>query len=79
MVERCLTGTLEYVRKDGGTNEVAPEKTTVHLVDNHRLYVHGNLDITTDERSIKAIRATLCGCGYSNNKPFCDNSEECKP
>src|SRR5699024_44353 len=79
IVERCPTGALTYVRKDGVENEKAPEKTTIGQVDGNRIYVTGHLDIEAEEGSIKATRATLCGCGYSENKPFCDNSEQCKP
>lgn len=79
IVERCPTGALTYVRKDGKADEVAPEKTVITNADGNRIYVKGNLHIETDEGSIQVTRATLCGCGYSGNKPFCDNSEQCKP
>lgn len=79
VVERCPTDALEYTRKDGGAKEVAPSSTTIVQEENGRLYRRGNIQIMNGEEAVQATRATLCGCGYSQNKPFCDNSEECKP
>ncbi|MBX3066910.1 MAG: CDGSH iron-sulfur domain-containing protein [Anaerolineae bacterium] len=71
----CPSGALHYERKDGGTEEATPAINTITLWRNGPLEVRGDLDIvgaTVDVRG--ETRATLCRCGASQNKPFCDNS-----
>lgn len=78
VVERCPSGALEYVRKDEGPNEVANEETVISIHPNNILFVRGNIKITDQEEEIHTTRASLCGCGQSENKPFCDQSSACK-
>ena len=77
VVERCPTGALSYVRKDG-TEEQAVGENTVHIANNGPLYLRGDLDIdgaASDMEGVK-YRAALCRCGLSGKKPFCDNTHE---
>jgi CDGSH-type Zn-finger protein len=47
----------------------------IQLWLNGPLEFHGDLDIEGSTVSIQnETRVTLCRCGASNNKPFCDNS-----
>ncbi|MFD1040010.1 (4Fe-4S)-binding protein [Virgibacillus byunsanensis] len=78
IVERCPSGALEYVRKDGGVHETPPHKTIIDYRENYVMYVKGDLEIKKGDEEINAIRASLCGCGHSHNKPFCDESYECE-
>ncbi len=78
IVERCPTGALTYQAKNGQINENAPEENNVLVSNNGPYFVTGDLDIEgipEDMRGV-AYRATLCRCGQSRNKPFCDNSHE---
>jgi CDGSH-type Zn-finger protein/uncharacterized Fe-S cluster protein YjdI len=70
IVESCPSGALTYKRKDGSTDEAPPPVNTVRLRENGPLVLHGDLEIDGE----KMLRATLCRCGASSRKPFCDNS-----
>ena len=78
VVERCPTGALTIVRKDGGPEESAPAKNTVTVANHGPLYVTGDLHIdgAGDDMPGVRFRAALCRCGDSENKPFCDNTHE---
>jgi CDGSH-type Zn-finger protein/uncharacterized Fe-S cluster protein YjdI len=75
-VSACPSGALHYERKDGGAVESIPECSTIRLVKNGPLYLRGDFTIVNGvgELVVKDTRASLCCCGASANKPFCDNS-----
>lgn len=75
---RCPTGSLSYIRKDGGAAEVADGRNTVVVANRGPLYIRGELDVAgaTDDMPGVKFRAALCRCGASKKKPFCDNSHE---
>jgi CDGSH-type Zn-finger protein/uncharacterized Fe-S cluster protein YjdI len=75
---RCPTGALTFTRKDGGPGESADETNTVVVSTNGPYYVRGNLrvDGATDDMEGVNLRAALCRCGASKNKPFCDNTHQ---
>jgi uncharacterized Fe-S cluster protein YjdI/CDGSH-type Zn-finger protein len=73
IVLRCPSGALQFRRLDGGPDE-EHEGTTVTPVLNGPLLVVGRIEVEREDRTIEVLpRATLCRCGYSNHKPFCDN------
>jgi len=67
----CPSGAITYKRLDGGAEEAAPEVNVVRLREKGPYAFHAALKI--DEQP-GMFRATLCRCGASKNKPFCDNS-----
>jgi CDGSH-type Zn-finger protein/uncharacterized Fe-S cluster protein YjdI len=67
----CPSGAIQYTRKDGGDEEAKPPVNLVQLRENGPLGFRGDLKI--DGHAI-GMRATLCRCGASMNKPFCDGS-----
>lgn len=67
----CPSGALHYWRKDGGAVESIPEKNTIILWRDGPLQFTGDLRLDGSE-----TRATLCRCGGSNNKPFCDGTHK---
>jgi CDGSH-type Zn-finger protein/uncharacterized Fe-S cluster protein YjdI len=77
VVTLCPSGALHYDSKDGTAPEATPETNTVTLWHNGPLQFAGDLRIegaTVDVQ--EETRATLCRCGASKNKPFCDNSHK---
>ncbi|WP_245486338.1 CDGSH iron-sulfur domain-containing protein, partial [Mesorhizobium sp. M7A.F.Ca.US.010.02.1.1] len=70
IAESCPSGAITYIRKDGGPQEQPPVVNTVRLRENGPLAVHA--EIVLDGET--SYRATLCRCGASENKPFCDGS-----
>jgi CDGSH-type Zn-finger protein/uncharacterized Fe-S cluster protein YjdI len=71
VVERCPSGALRYAPVEGVEPEQPPTVNTVRVWENGPLAFHGALDIAGDK---SCYRATLCRCGRSKRKPFCDKS-----
>jgi CDGSH-type Zn-finger protein/uncharacterized Fe-S cluster protein YjdI len=71
IAHQCPSGAITYQRLDGGEAEQPPRVNLVRLRENGPLAVHADIRIAGQET---AIRATLCRCGASANKPYCDGS-----
>jgi CDGSH-type Zn-finger protein/uncharacterized Fe-S cluster protein YjdI len=67
----CPSGAIRYTRKDGKHDETAPQVNLAAIREAGPYAVRG--DLRLDGESI-GFRATLCRCGASKNKPFCDGS-----
>lgn len=67
----CPSGAIAYERLDGGPNEAPPIVNVARVRENGPVALHGDMTI---EGHGRALRATLCRCGASKNKPFCDGS-----
>ena len=76
MVERCPSGRLAYhVAPDPApVEEELPQEIAV--VDDGPLWVRGRIPIESADGFEYEVRnrVTLCRCGQSKNKPFCDGS-----
>ncbi|WP_334150984.1 CDGSH iron-sulfur domain-containing protein [Hyphomicrobium sp.] len=69
-VALCPSGALTYHRKDDGPQEQAPPVNTLRLQENGPYVLRGDLRIGEE----RLFRATLCRCGRTKNRPFCDGS-----
>ncbi|HEY9101753.1 ferritin-like domain-containing protein [Chitinimonas sp.] len=67
----CPSGAITVERHDGGEAECAPLVNQARVRENGPLAVHAELHIAG---RADGYRATLCRCGLSRNKPFCDGS-----
>lgn len=67
----CPSGAIQYERLDGARGEAAPLVNVARVRENGPLAFRADLEI---EGHGNALRATLCRCGASKNKPFCDGS-----
>ena len=76
VIDKCPTGALTYKRKDGGTEETAPERNRVTVAVDGPLYAHGDIELHTSDGVEKHTRVALCRCGAAHNKPYCDNSHK---
>lgn len=75
MIPHCPSGALHYERKDGGAPESIPTENKIVVTRKGPYRITGNLHIFGTEVDIEQeTRATLCRCGASEQKPFCDNS-----
>ncbi len=77
VIDMCPSGALHYDRKDGGAEESTPTANRIIVQKDGYLQFIGDLDIRGAAVEIESeTRATLCRCGESNNKPFCDNTHK---
>ena len=67
----CPSGAITYERTDGGAQESAPPVNTAHVRENGPLALRAELIVGGKPAG---FRATLCRCGASKNKPWCDAS-----
>ena len=67
----CPSGAIRYRRKDGKPDESAPLVNLVTIRENGPYAVRADMQLD-GQRGV--YRATLCRCGASKNKPFCDGS-----
>jgi CDGSH-type Zn-finger protein/uncharacterized Fe-S cluster protein YjdI len=67
----CPSGAIQVERLDGGPGEAAPVVNTLHVRENGPLALHAPLLIAAQDAG---LRATLCRCGASKKKPYCDGS-----
>lgn len=78
VIHRCPSGALSYRRLDGEADEPTPEENVVRIEPDGPIHVTGNIEIRTADGELlsRETRATLCRCGLSSNKPYCDNSHQ---
>jgi len=71
LAQNCPSGAITYHREDINKQEEVPSNNIVRVLENGPLAFKADLSITDNE---PVIRAALCRCGQSKNKPYCDNS-----
>ena len=71
LAHACPSGAISYQRNDGGVQETAPKVNALRIRENGPLAITAELHI---EGEALRYRATLCRCGASQAKPFCDGS-----
>ncbi len=70
VARNCPSGAIAYERHDGGPGESAPAVNVIRVRENGPYAVHAALELPTGAE----FRATLCRCGRSKRKPYCDGS-----
>lgn len=70
VAEACPSGAIQYQRDDG-RHEPPPPVNLIHIRENGPLAFRGDLHLNGEAIG---YRATLCRCGQSKNKPYCDGS-----
>jgi len=69
----CPSGAIRVARNDGTANSDAPPVVnTIRVRENGPLAIEAELSIRGQAQATP--RATLCRCGQSQNKPFCDGA-----
>ena len=69
----CPSGAIRYRRKDGRPDEPAPPVNLATVREAGPYAVRGKLQLNGVDAG---FRATLCRCGASDNKPYCDGSHK---
>lgn len=68
----CPSGAITYRRKDGGQDEQPPVVNTVRVRENGPLAFNAAMRVGDEDM----LRATICRCGASASKPYCDGSHK---
>jgi CDGSH-type Zn-finger protein/uncharacterized Fe-S cluster protein YjdI len=71
LARNCPSGAIIARRLDGGAEEAPPLVNTVRVMENGPLAVRAQLTINGQPAG---NRVTLCRCGQSKQKPYCDGS-----
>ena len=71
LAHNCPSGAIRCTRSDGSSLESAPAVNTVRVRENGPLAFRAALTI---DGHAAGFRATLCRCGGSAHKPYCDGS-----
>jgi CDGSH-type Zn-finger protein/uncharacterized Fe-S cluster protein YjdI len=71
VAENCPSGAISYVRHDKQAGEMPPPVNVARIRENGPYALHADI-VLQGEGTM--TRATLCRCGASQNKPFCDSS-----
>ena len=71
LAHNCPSGAIQCEAADGTPMERPPLVNTVRIRENGPLALHAE---TTLEGTAQGYRLTLCRCGASANKPYCDGS-----
>lgn len=71
LAQGCPSGAIEYERHDGGKNEPKPRVNTARILENGPIAIKANIEM---DGTPMCNRLTLCRCGHSKNKPYCDGS-----
>jgi CDGSH-type Zn-finger protein/uncharacterized Fe-S cluster protein YjdI len=69
----CPSGAIRYERRDGEPDEAPPPVNLLTIREGGPYAVRGALSVAGNTSS---FRATLCRCGASKNKPYCDGSHK---
>jgi CDGSH-type Zn-finger protein len=80
MVSRCPSGRLAFaILPDADPVEptFAPSPS-IGIMPNASIWVRGGLAVVSEDGTPYEVRnrQTLCRCGFSRNKPFCDGSHQ---
>jgi CDGSH-type Zn-finger protein/uncharacterized Fe-S cluster protein YjdI len=67
----CPSGAIRYERRDGEPNEAPPPVNLLAVREAGPYAMRGDLSVAGNRAS---YRVTLCRCGASKNKPYCDGS-----
>jgi CDGSH-type Zn-finger protein/uncharacterized Fe-S cluster protein YjdI len=74
LAHTCPSGAIRVDPLDGSPGEAPPIVNTVRVRENGPLAIHAEMAL--EGHPDVGYRATLCRCGLSKNKPFCDSSHK---
>jgi CDGSH-type Zn-finger protein/truncated hemoglobin YjbI/uncharacterized Fe-S cluster protein YjdI len=74
VARNCPSGAITYRAKAAVLDEVDPPVNTVRLRQDGPYALNARIEITGHGAGEPVRRRTLCRCGASANKPFCDGS-----
>lgn len=79
MIGRCPSGALKYQLKNGETpSGEKAAATEINVIANGPLRLQGELLVKDQDGNVilQGDKVSLCRCGASERKPFCDGSHK---
>lgn len=78
MVSLCPSGRLAYSLRNDADPVEPPYEPSIWVQDDGPLVVRGRIPVVAADGETYEVRnrVTLCRCGRSDNKPFCDGSHK---
>jgi uncharacterized Fe-S cluster protein YjdI len=78
MINQCPSGALAYALEAGGDTVENDLPKEIALTPDGPLWVSGSIPVNRSDGQPCETRnrVTLCRCGASKNKPFCDGAHE---
>ena len=76
MIDRCPSGTLAHARDRESQNDEPEFGKGIGVIKDGPLWIRGGIPVVSADGDAYEVRnrVTLCRCGNSGNKPFCDGS-----
>ncbi len=77
-IDHCPSGALSYTSHNDPATTITTAPTAINIVNNGPIRLSGNFVITDgngEEIEVKN-KASLCRCGASAKKPFCDGTHK---
>jgi uncharacterized Fe-S cluster protein YjdI len=75
VIRRCPSGALTYEAVEPSVPPEVHDGVVVEVVPGGPLVVRGEITVTAADGTGSVVsRATLCRCGGSTNRPFCDGT-----
>ena len=76
VIDRCPSGALSYKSKNQVQMET-PQNTEIEIIKGGPCVIKSPITIKNSDGSVTELkRASICRCGQSANKPFCDGSHK---
>lgn len=76
VIDKCPSGALSY-RTSGVIKEQDNSSTEIEIIKGGPCVIKSSVSIKNSDGSVTELkRASICRCGHSSNKPFCDGSHK---
>jgi CDGSH-type Zn-finger protein len=73
VIRKCPSGSLVY-KLDGDLQKEYFGDAEIFVSEDGPLHVRGGIQLSGDDQPVTNSHYTLCRCGASKNKPFCDGA-----
>ena len=74
-IRQCPSGSLAYML-DGKLQDEFFSEAEVFVSEDGPLHVRGGVELNDDGKPVSSNHYTLCRCGASQNKPYCDGAHK---
>jgi uncharacterized Fe-S cluster protein YjdI/CDGSH-type Zn-finger protein len=77
-IDACPSGALSYLHKNQEKTNMESSKVKIEMKENGPLVVHGDIIVKGKDgaETMRGPITSLCRCGASANKPFCDGQHK---